>query len=462
MADGARLVDARTGHRWDLPGLRAATAPVRRRYEALPPGVVLARTGNTPASMLHYLGAWTAGRPVALLSPALPRPTLETFVVRYRPVAVVGLAEWPAIDGAPPPGYVVDDGWWRRAAPPPPAPHPELAILLATSGTTGDPRLVRLSRRAVVSNALSIVDALAIRTDDVAPTSLAPCHSYGLSVVNSHLAAGAEVLVADGGVFAPEFWHAVDIYRATSLAGVPQQYEMLVRARWRPANAPSVRTLTQAGGRMREDLALALYGQIDRLFLMYGQTEATARIAVLPPDLAGTKPGSVGRAVPGGTISIRPAHGRPTRAPDITGEIVYTGPNVMMGYADGADDLARGDDLGGVLSTGDIGRLDRDGHLWLTGRMRRVGKVFGTRVNLDDIERIAARQGTPAAAVAADDRVVLWCPRQPGEALAALRTTLAEQLGLHRSGFDVRATDGLPMLPNGKVDYRALETAARQ
>jgi acyl-CoA synthetase (AMP-forming)/AMP-acid ligase II len=134
----------------------------------------------------------------------------------------------------------------------------------------------------------------------------------------------------------------------------------------------------------------------------------------------------------------------------------------MMGYAETAADLSRGDDQGGVLYTGDLGYLDADGFLFLTGRLKRIGKVFGIRVNLDDIEKLvgqAAGDGIgPVAAVPAGDKVIVWCEgTADADRRAEVAKLLAERMKLHRSGFDVRGIDRLPLLSSGKIDYRTLE-----
>ena len=129
-----------------------------------------------------------------------------------------------------------------------------------------------------------------------------------------------------------------------------------------------------------------------RFFVMYGQTEATARIAYVPPDRLSEKLGSAGIAIPGGRLSIEPA-GAGTMDGPVTGEVVYEGPNVMLGYATGSGDLALGDELGGVLRTGDIGYLDEDGFLFLVGRSKRIAKVFGLRINLDEVEAAMREHG---------------------------------------------------------------------
>jgi acyl-CoA synthetase (AMP-forming)/AMP-acid ligase II len=148
--------------------------------------------------------------------------------------------------------------------------------------------------------------------------------------------------------------------------------------------------------------------------------------------------------------------GTETEKPDVTGEIVYHGPNVMLGYAESAADLARGDECGGALRTGDVGHLDDEGHLWVTGRLRRIGKVFGVRVNLDDIERMLRDRG-PVAVVAGPDTVVIWCEGADEAARRDIAGAAAERLRLHRTGFDVRSVQKLPLLSSGKVDYRSLE-----
>jgi acyl-coenzyme A synthetase/AMP-(fatty) acid ligase len=182
---------------------------------------------------------------------------------------------------------------------------------------------------------------------------------------------------------------------------------------------------------------------------MYGQTEAGSRICVLPHDALPSKLGSVGPPVPGVRLTVDGT------GEDGTGEVVCHSPAVMMGYADRAADLARGDDLHGTLRTGDRGRLDADGYLWLSGRMNRIGKAFGVRVDLDAVEH-AASAVAPAAATAGDDRILLWCEGVGTERLRDVATLVAGQLRIHAAALAVTAIDQLPRRPNGKIDYRGL------
>ncbi|MET8352314.1 MULTISPECIES: AMP-binding protein [unclassified Micromonospora] len=453
----ARLVDAGTGRQLGGPDLAARVADLATSLDREPPGVVFATVPADIDAVVRVLAAWQAGRPVALLDPQIPAATLRDLVDRFRPALLLTHPTSPdgyrAAEVGPGPA-------WRRTGPSGPTPHPDLALLLTTSGSTGNPKLVRLSRSAVRANAAAIAAALDLDGDEVAPTTLPLHYTYGLSVLTSHLHAGATVLLERSGLTSRDFWSAVDRHRVTSLAAVPYQYEMLRRLRFAPGRYERLRTLTQAGGRLHPDLVTDFHGRMTevegRFFVMYGQTEATARMTVLPSDRLPAKLGSVGLAVPGGTVSIRTDEGVETTEAARVGEIVYRGPNVMMGYAESAADLARPDELGGTLATGDLGRLDPEGFLFVTGRIKRIAKVFGVRVNLDDVERSLGHHG-PLAAIAGADRLVVVAEGADADQLARIRTEVAAALGTHSSGVQVRSVDALPLTPAGKPDYRALE-----
>lgn len=394
-------------------------------------------------TIIRYLAAFELHRPVVLLDPDIGPSALHSLVAEFRPAAVLS----PSGAGLPD-GYhlaEVDGPVWVREEEGP-EPHPDLAVLLPTSGSTGSPKLVRLSRSAILANARAIATVLSIDDGELAPTSLPLHYSYGLSVLNSHLVTGAGVLVVPGGIMSRSFWDALDQHRATSLAGVPYHYEMLSRLRFEPVAHPSLTTLTQAGGKLAkariEDFATRMRGAGGKLFVMYGQTEAAPRMATLPSERTLDKLGSVGPALPGGSFEID------------GGEVVYHGPNVMMGYAMSLADLTRPDEMDGILRTGDLGHLDEDGFLYLTGRAKRIGKIFGERVSLDDVEQMLDLRG---AVVSGDGRLVIWLERAEPATCRSVARALAGRLHKHTSGFDVRSVDSLPLLANGKVDYQALE-----
>ncbi|MEA3124741.1 MAG: hypothetical protein QOD67_1760 [Caballeronia sp.] len=459
----ACLIDADRNQSLRGSELAARIQSVENELHAMPPGLLLLSAPWTVDTVCRYLAAFRQGRALALLDPGIELDTLTELITRFEPAGL-----WqPEIEAPAPAGYRrVDHGWIRQtdAA----VVHPDLALLLTTSGSTGAARMVRLSREGVLANAQAIVRALDITDAEIAPTSLPFYLGYGLSVLNSHLMAGATVVVNAHPVIGADFWACMDTYGATSFAAVSHTYELLARLRWTPLAHPSLRTMTQSGSRMRPELIAQLADDIGRsggrFYLMYGQTEATARMAVLPAHRIAEKSTSVGLAVPGGGLSIHIESGEETCRPDVPGEVIYRGPSVMMGYADTAADLARGDDHGGVLHTGDIGRFDKEGFLYLEGRLKRIAKLFGQRINLDAVERLAAEAGAEGATIAVsrnDEAIVLWCE---GEAetvrLEWLSRSVAERLGVNRHGVLARSIDRLPLLRNGKIDYRSLIRAA--
>jgi acyl-CoA synthetase (AMP-forming)/AMP-acid ligase II len=334
--------------------------------------------------------------------------------------------------------------------------HPDLALLLSTSGSTGSPKLVRLSRANLLANARSIADYLDLRSTDVAITSLPLHYCYGLSVLHSHLLVGASVVLTDLSVADACFWDLAERTAVTGLAGVPHTYALLDAVgfgRRVLPRLPSLRYLTQAGGRMAPDRVRAYAGLLRErgvdLFVMYGQTEATARMAYLPPDLALEHPDSIGVAVPGGSLRVEPV----PEAPSGTGELVYRGPNVMMGYAESLADLARGPELS-ELRTGDLARVTDAGLVQVVGRLDRQAKVLGHRVDLERVERALSEAGLAVRLVARPD--CLWAFVAGARARGRVRDGLTALTGLRGAAVRVVALDALPVTSSGKPDDAAL------
>ncbi len=410
---------------------------------------------NDLASVSSYLAAMEAGHAVALLNDQVDGQLAANLISLYRPDWV--LASLP-VDQAEyeSPGTA---GFWRRRRLDSAPLHHDLTLLLSTSGSTGSPKFVRLRRDNVEANAESIRQALTISDQDV-PVAHLPIHySYGLSVVNSHLLAGAAIVLTREGLVSQAFWEVIRRYRVDSFSGVPYIYQMLRRLGLDKVDAPTLRVMTQAGGKLDTgNIAHFHERMIERqggFFVMYGQTEATARISILPSIDLPRKLGSAGRAIPGGVIRVHDQNGDPVTDPDIEGELVYTGPNVMLGYATGREDLAKGDELGGCLFTGDRARLDAEGYVFILGRSKRDAKLFGLRINLDELEAFVKRDG-PAAVVASSDRVVVFCEFGTEATHGKIRAALAAKLKIHHSAFEFRRVDSLPTKETGKINYEEL------
>nr|WP_111299065.1 AMP-binding protein [Paracoccus saliphilus] len=405
-------------------------------------GLVAIEMLPNPTTIAAYLGALQAGHAVMPL-PAGQPDIARKLEGRFRPAA-----SWRTTGERS--RLIFHEN--------PAQVHDDLALLLSTSGSTGEGRGVRLSISAVEANARSIAEYLRIGSEDRAALVLPLHYSYGLSVLHSHLACGASVWLDTGSVAAPGFLAGLEASGATSLAGVSHHFRLLAGA---AENLPAcLSCLTVAGGAMPPSevrhWAGIMAARQGRFMVMYGQTEATARIAYLPPEHAATSPDAIGRAIPGGSLLLRDDGGRTIDCPGAEGELVYRGPNVMMGYAETAADLARGPELA-QLATGDLARLGPDGFYRITGRLSRMSKIAGLRIGHDALERALADAGHHVAVWGNDDTIWIAAP-QPSDALAAMAARLAGVGAQHVVTVPCRE---FPRHPNSKVDYPALRRLAR-
>lgn len=418
---------------------------------------------NDRATLTAYLACLESGAVPLLLNEALSAPALEQLCQVYEPEYVFACTEkvtWPG----PYDLSFAFEGYnlFHRSYISHVTLHPSLALLLATSGTTGSPKLVRLSRQNLCVNARSIVSYLNIDASDCAITSLPFNYSYGLSIINSHLSVGAAISLTNKSFFDAAFWTQIKSHGVTSLAGVPYSYEILLKLRLERMELPSVRTMTQAGG----PLALSVATQVQeicrskgrRFFIMYGQTEATARIAFLPPEHFVAKAGSIGLVIPGGELWLEDDAGQRVVASGQVGEMVYRGENVALGYAESRADLELGDVWGGVLRTGDLARQDEDGFFFIEGRRHRFLKVFGVRVSLDAVEAWFAQRSILAAAYGEDNALFIALEVDLDFDTKALATQLGADFTIHPSAMKLLSIAQLPRLSSGKVDYSCLQT----
>ena len=403
--------------------------------------LVLLEARNDLPTLVHYLGALAGGH-VSLPVPAGGdhREILRT----YSPDTVIDAA-----------------GIHHRRARSTHRLHDDLALLMSTSGSTGSPKLVRLSHTNLASNAAAIAEYLDISETDRAATTLPLSYCYGLSVVNSHLLRGAGLILTDHSVVDDEFWDLFTRHRATTFAGVPHTFELLDRIGFESMDLPQLRYITQAGGQMAPDRVrrFAALGQRQgwELFVMYGATEATARMAYLPPELALSHPKAVGRPIPGGSLSIRPG----AAWPDGTGELVYRGANVMLGYAQQPEDLALGATVE-ELCTGDIARRDPDGLYEIIGRSSRFVKLFGLRIDLDRLQAALAEQGVTMLCTDDGDTLAVAAVDTGGATASQVQQLTATAAGVPVGVVRAALVDELPRLDSGKPDYTAVRTLAAE
>ena len=340
---------------------------------------------------------------------------------------------------------------------------PELALLLTTSGSTGSPKLVRQSYKNILANTESIVEYLHLNDTERPITTLPMNYTYGLSIINSHIYAGARLLLTEKTLMQKEFWEFFKQQEATSFGGVPYTYEILAKLRFFRMDLPSLRYMTQAGGKLIPELhrKFAEYAkETNREFVvMYGQTEATARMAYLPPENSLEKYGSMGIAIPGGKFDLIDTEGEVISESDVIGELVYSGDNVTLGYAESGKDLIKGDERSGVLVTGDMAKRDADGYYYIVGRKKRFLKIFGNRVNLDETERLIRENfpGQDCACGGVDDKMRIYVIEEKVECREEIRKFVSLKTGLNSSAFEICQVPEIPKNESGKVLYTKLE-----
>ena len=336
----------------------------------------------------------------------------------------------------------------------------DLALLLTTSGSTGSPKLVRLSMTNLISNAKSIAKYLNI-TDLERPITSLPMHySYGLSVINSHLINGATILLTNFSVVQKEFWNFLKNKKATSIAGVPYTYQMLKMLRFENMDLPYLKTLTQAGGKLSSNLVKEYSDYAIKnskeFIVMYGQTEATARMSYLPFNISQEKVESIGIPIPGGRFSLIDLQDKiEIHQSNISGELIYEGPNVSLGYANNISDLAKADENFGKLYTGDLAYKDENGYFFITGRMKRFIKIYGNRINLDEIEQLILSKNIECACDGVDDKMTIYTTnKDKAEEILNLLTSI---LKLNFRAFEIRTISEIPKNSSGKVLYTQLK-----
>ena len=427
-----------------------------------PRSLVFLLCRNTPASIAAYVGFINHGIVPVMIDAVLDEDLLAALIAAYRPTYAWIPAERMASFQS---GHEVlwhDEYVLLDLEEKSPFPlHDDLALLMTTSGSTGSPKLVRQSYDNLRANTESIVNYLEIHEDERGITNLPLHYVYGLSILNTHLAAGASVVVTEKTLFDRAFWQIVREQEVTSLAGVPYTYAMLKRLRFFRMELPTLRTMTQAGGKLDPELhrEFAAFAQTHgkHFVVMYGAAEATARMGYLPPQYALEKIGAMGIAIPGGRFELIDEEGEEISAADTVGELVYYGAYVTLGYAMSGADLARGDERGGRYETGDLARRDVDGYYTVVGRKRRFLKLFGKRTNLQEVEHILRQHfgEIEVACAGIDDHLYIFVTQE--HLASEVVPFLSAKLGLHHSVFTAQCIASIPKNASGKTIYRELE-----
>lgn len=430
--------------------------------------LVLMMCRNDPTCLMAYYNLWRSDHVVLLVPDTTDEAGLKRIAAAYQPEVML----------LPRERFFADKGSYQEVAMPGVgygalvrrAPsiaggighdasdlHPDLKLLLTTSGSTGSPKFVRLTRSNVASNCQAILDYLPLGPDDRAITTMPPSYSYGLSVLNTHWSCGGSIGVTAANLVSRDFWTFFDALAPTNLNGVPYIYQMLNKLKFFRRPAPQMRFLTQAGGKLSDILAKEfMAGCLDKgweFFVMYGQTEATARMSYLELTKNFHKLGAIGGAIPRGRFSLQTETGGILAGPG-EGELVYEGANVAMGYGTDRRDLAKGDEWQGRLMTGDLASCDVDGYYRIMGRRKSFLKIHGQRINPSEVESRLATAGYECVCAGEDDLLRLYVVAPFDAKQVAKQVTAA--LGLHHSCFQIQSIDAIPRTATGKVSYSQL------
>ena len=337
--------------------------------------------------------------------------------------------------------------------------HEELSHLLPTSGSTGSPKLVRHKYANIEAAALNISTFFELTSNDRPLLVLPLYYTMGLSIVFSHLYAGATILATNQSMTDRAFWQFLKEQRATSFTGVPYSFEILNLMRFFRMDLPDLQLLTQGGGKMPKALNQKFVDYCKttgkRWIATYGQSEGTARMAWLPAEWAESKMGSIGRAVPNGEMFLIDGEGNTITEPNVQGEMCYRGKNVTMGYARQREDLLLGDERNGFLKTGDLAYQDEDGCFYIVGRMGRFLKLFGMRIGLDECEQIIkAKFPIECACVGNDEKMTVYITDE--RLTASVKEELVEKTKLVATAFEIKVISTIPKNDAGKVLYSKL------
>lgn len=424
--------------------------------------LVFLYASNTSGSVMNYLAVLRNKIVPVLLSSKIDKELSDNLLQLYKPSYIMipeserdDFSDYEEVICQY--GYVVMKTQFEITYP----MYEELALLLTTSGSTGSPKLVRQSYQNIASNAASIAQYLELDETERPITTLPMNYTYGLSIINSHVLVGAALLVTEKGFLQKEFWNFFKQQGATSFGGVPYNYEMLDKLRFIRMELPSLRTMTQAGGKLSPELhkKFAEYAQDNNkhFVVMYGQCEATARMAYLPYEKSVEKYGSMGIAIPGGKFKLIDEAGQEITNSHETGELVYEGENVTLGYAESGEDLIKKDERQGVLYTGDMAQRDEDGYYYIVGRKKRFLKIYGNRVNLDEVERMVKGEFhyIDCACAGVDDHMYIFLT--DGSISEQVKRYITEKTGLNHVAFQIKVIPEIPKNDAGKTRYVLLE-----
>jgi acyl-CoA synthetase (AMP-forming)/AMP-acid ligase II len=344
------------------------------------------------------------------------------------------------------------------------------AALMLTSGTTAQPRAVRITHRNIQANTASIVQYLELDAAERILVILPFYYCFGTSLLHSHLRAGGSLVLCNTFAYPETALDMLERYACTGIAGVPSTYQTLLRNTTFPQRRfPSLKKVQQAGGKLQEVLIQELVTALPeaRIYIMYGQTEATARLSYLPPEMLVSKMGSIGRGIPGVELGVLDETGQPVKPREV-GEIVARGENISPGYWNDPEATAE-KFAGGVLHTGDLATVDEEGFIYIVDRKSDFIKSLGHRISSQEIEASileipeivsAVAVGEPDLSVGEAIKVFVTLKQGSELTTESILAYCRARLARHMQPKEVVILDQLPTNAHGKVIKSMLRAAS--
>lgn len=432
-----------------------------RRFEAyrFPRCVVFILCENTCGAMTSLCACESAGIVPLVIGAATDKELLEILMDTYTPAYLFVPTRNVSMYKGNTVGEIYDYSIVKTGNDIYPV-HENLSLLMTTSGSTGSPKLVRYKYGNLEANAKNAAIAFRWKEDERSLCDLPIQYTMGLNVINSHLVIGATAVLTTENLMSEEFWDVMKNGRITNFCGVPFSYEVFARLRFTRMELPHLRALCEGGGKLTDkrfqELAEYAHNNGKAFFASFGTTETSARMAVLPPELAMEKTGSIGMAIPEGELFLLDSNGNEIQEPEGEGELGYRGPNVTMGYGLCREDLLKGDEWNGEYHTGDIARRDTDGCYYIIGRTSRFLKLYGLRVSLDRCEMfIKTAFEIECACTGTDERMEIFI--SDSKFKDKIIPFISRKTNLQPSTFKLHVIEEIPKSDSGKIKYSALK-----
>ena len=334
----------------------------------------------------------------------------------------------------------------------------DLALMMSTSGSMGSAKYVKLSYSNIEDNTINISKSLKINKNDKVITTLPPNYSYGLSIINTHIYKKSSIVLNNFSFIDKNFWNSFYKNKVSTFGGVPYTFEILFRLGFNNLNLQNIRYITQAGGKISDFLHNEILKLADKnnfeFIVMYGQTEASPRMSYLPHKNSKHKIGSIGLPIPGGSFFLKDSKNKKILKSNIEGNLYYKGKNIFLGYSNSRLDLNLISSKKNILNTGDRAKKDNDGYYFLTGRKKRIVKIYGNRYELDKIEKLINNNSIECACICKNDKLLIYLTNN--KLVDRVKKILNIELNLKSNSYEIIILKIIKRNQSGKILYSKL------